>query len=218
MMQHCVYHPESYHKTRNCFHLKGFSSYQRPSPTGPSRAKRITRIKMIRKNSQSHLEIYDKRMTWTKVVFELCCTCPRCSSSWCLSTLNYTINLDAIGIQRHDLSSLDSPFIEDEVWATVKYLPMDKAPGPNGFTGRFYVTCWGCIRGDVLAAPAIQNGHMNKFRLLNTANITLLPKRLDATEVTDFRPISLIHSVAKLVTKIMANRMAPLLPTLVPVS
>jgi len=34
--------------------------------------------------------------------------------------------------------------------------------------------------------------------------------------VKDFRPISLIHSLAKLVTKIMANRLAPLLSNLVP--
>jgi len=129
----------------------------------------------------------------------------------------YTINLDALGIQQHDLSSLDSPFTEEEVWTTVRDLPLDKAPGPDGFTGRFYVSCWGCIKGDVLAAlAAIQSGHVTRFRLLNTAFITLLPKQLDATQVKDFRPISLIHSVAKLVTKIMANRLAPLLPSLVP--
>jgi len=31
----------------------------------------------------------------------------------------------------------------------------------------------------------------------------------------DFRPISLIHSFAKLVTKLLANRLAPLLPSLI---
>lgn len=36
-----------------------------------------------------------------------------------------------------------------------------------------------------------------------------------ANRLVDFRPISLIHSFAKLVTKIMANRLAPLLPRLV---
>ena len=88
-------------------------------------------------------------------------------------------------------------------------MPLDKAPGPDGFTGRFYKTCWNIIKGDImLALEAIQRGHVFKFKLLNTAFITLLPK--------DFRPISLIHSFAKLVTKVMANRLVPLLPTLVP--
>jgi len=68
----------------------------------------------------------------------------------------------------------------------------------------------------MLALSVIQQGHVARFRLLNTAFITLLPKKPDATLVKDFRPISLIHSLAKLVTKIMANRLAPLLSNLVP--
>jgi len=53
---------------------------------------------------------------------------------------------------------------------------------------------------------------------LNSAYITLLPKKADAAEVKDFRPISLIHSFAKLVTKLLVNRLAPLLPSLVSAS
>ena len=66
-----------------------------------------------------------------------------------------------------------------------------------------------------MALDAIHCGHVFKFRLLNTAYVTLLPKKVDAVEVKDFRPISLIHSFAKLVTKILANRLAPLLPSLI---
>jgi hypothetical protein len=44
--------------------------------------------------------------------------------------------------------------------------------------------------------------------MLNSTYITLLPIRLDAKQVKDFRPISLVHSFAKLVTKILANRLA----------
>lgn len=41
-----------------------------------------------------------------------------------------------------DLEYLDVPFIEEEIWATVKSLPADKAPGPDGFTVEFYVSAW----------------------------------------------------------------------------
>jgi len=44
--------------------------------------------------------------------------------------------------------------------------------------------------------------------LLNSAYITLIPKKSDAEQVKDFRPISLVHRFAKLVTKILANRLA----------
>ena len=46
------------------------------------------------------------------------------------------------------------------------------------------------------------------LHLLNSAYITLLPRQEDAACVKDFRPISLVHSFAKLVTKLMANRLA----------
>lgn len=128
----------------------------------------------------------------------------------------HTINLEAIGLQQHDLSVLDEPFSE-EVWNTVKNMPQDQAPGPDGFTGRFYKTCWHIIKDHImLALAAIQQGQVARFRLLNTAYITLLPKKPDALLVKYFRPISLIHSLAKLMTKIMANRLAPLLPNLIP--
>ena len=39
--------------------------------------------------------------------------------------------------------------------------------------------------------------------------LILIPKKLDAVEVKDFHPISLVHSFAKLVTKILANCLAP---------
>lgn len=103
------------------------------------------------------------------------------------------------------------------MWETVTDLPLDKALGPDGFTGRFYKSWWNIIKEDVLLALSdIHQGHLFKFKLLNRTFIMLLPKKLDALMVKDFRPISLIHSFAKLVTNILANRLAPSLPNLVP--
>jgi len=50
---------------------------------------------------------------------------------------------------------------------------------------------------------------------LNSAYLTLIPKKAEALEAKDYRPISLVHSFAKLVTKLMANRLAPLLDNMV---
>jgi hypothetical protein len=43
-----------------------------------------------------------------------------------------TIDLEALGMPSFDLSGLDSPFLEDEVWNTIKTIPLDKALGPDG--------------------------------------------------------------------------------------
>ena len=69
---------------------------------------------------------------------------------------------------------------------------------------------------DFMAAIwSLQQGDSRKLELLNSAFITLIPKKADALEVKDYRPISLVHSFAKLVTKLMANRLAPHLNSMV---
>lgn len=50
-------------------------------------------------------------------------------------------------------------------------------------------------------------GDARGFAKLNKAHIILIPKKSDAEEIGDFRPISLIHSVPKLFAKVLANRL-----------
>uniref|UniRef100_A0A453T0I7 Reverse transcriptase domain-containing protein n=1 Tax=Aegilops tauschii subsp. strangulata TaxID=200361 RepID=A0A453T0I7_AEGTS len=49
------------------------------------------------------------------------------------------------------------------------------------------------------------------FGALNRALIVLLPKKDGAIQMGDFRPISLIHSVAKFITKVLSIRLAGVL-------
>jgi hypothetical protein len=119
---------------------------------------------------------------------------------------DWTIDLDALGLPSHDLSVL--PFLRKR-WETINGLPLDKGPGPDGFTGRFYRVCWQIIKEDLMAVvSAVWSRKFNNFGRLNTAYISLIPKKEGAYQVKDFRPISLVHSVAKLITKILANRLA----------
>lgn len=45
--------------------------------------------------------------------------------------------------------------------------------------------------------------------------MVLLKKKEQPTEIKDYRPISLMHSFAKLITKCMVDRLAPKLDVLV---
>jgi hypothetical protein len=47
--------------------------------------------------------------------------------------------------------------------------------------------------------------------LISQAYMILLRKKKDADEVKDFRPINLIHSISKLITKTLSRRIAPYL-------
>jgi hypothetical protein len=127
-----------------------------------------------------------------------------------------TFDWQALGYNPRDLSELEVPFSQEEIKETITSMPSDKAPGPDGFTGAFFKSCWEIIKDDVTVA--INNlFHLNSqgFELMNSANIVLLPKKEDALQITDYRPISLIHSFAKIFSKLLANRLAPLLNSLV---
>jgi hypothetical protein len=62
------------------------------------------------------------------------------------------INLGCLDLPWHDLSSLCDKFTEEEVWATICSLPPDKAPGTDGFTGRFLQVAWPIIQKDLMSA------------------------------------------------------------------
>jgi hypothetical protein len=48
-----------------------------------------------------------------------------------------TINLNELGVPSFELLGLDAPFTEEEVWATIKALPSDKAPDQMGLQEGF---------------------------------------------------------------------------------
>ena len=74
----------------------------------------------------------------------------------------------------------------------------------------FYGTAWPIIKGDILRAfQAIWSLDGRNFYLVNQAFMVLLRKKQDACVVGDYRPISLIHSFAKLFTMVLARRLAP---------
>jgi hypothetical protein len=115
-----------------------------------------------------------------------------------------------------DLSSLDRPFSHEEIWQAICLMLQNKAPCPDGFTERFFKLCWPIIRLDIMAAiDSLYNLRSQDLNLLNKANIILVPKKDGVESIRDFRPISLIHGVAKIITKVLALRLAPLINNLI---
>jgi hypothetical protein len=126
------------------------------------------------------------------------------------------INWEALGYVHHNLETLDSPFTQDEIARIIKEMPAEKSPGPDGFISLFYKKCWTIIKHDLTQAISSFYLHRTaKLNLVNEANIVLLPKNQMAATISDYRPISLINSVAKIITKLMANRLAPRMNELV---
>jgi hypothetical protein len=98
----------------------------------------------------------------------------------------------------------------------IKERPNEKSPGPDGFTGLFYKVAWGIIKVDIMhAINAFWSQDFRSLYHLNDAYMILLKKKKHAEEIRDYRPISLMHSFGKLLTKCMANWLARVLGALV---
>ena len=52
-------------------------------------------------------------------------------------------------------------------------------------------------------------------RSMNASFLTLIPKNCNAVNIKDFRPISLVGSVYKLLSKVLANRLRAVLDNLI---
>lgn len=57
--------------------------------------------------------------------------------------------------------------------------------------------------------------HTSNLHWLNSANVILLPKKEDAEGVSDYRPISLIHAITKIIAKVLSIRLSPHMDVLV---
>jgi hypothetical protein len=123
-------------------------------------------------------------------------------------------NLSALLIPQ-DMSSLVAPFEKEEIDLVVKMLPSNKAPGPDGFNTDFTKKCWSIISEDFYKLCNAFYSENICLQSLNGSHITLVPKHDHAIKVSDFRPISLLNTSIKIITKILSNRLQHVMPKLI---
>ncbi|GJW14814.1 RNA-directed DNA polymerase, eukaryota, reverse transcriptase zinc-binding domain protein [Tanacetum coccineum] len=112
-------------------------------------------------------------------------------------------------------NELESEVSNVEIKRAVWDCGTDKSPGPDGFTFGFYRRFWKIIENDVYDAVKYFFTYGNIPKGCNSSFIALIPKIPDANMVKDFRPISLIGSLYKIIAKILANRLVGVLGDIV---
>jgi hypothetical protein len=116
-------------------------------------------------------------------------------------------NLPFKQLNSEECGSLTSPFLEAEVKAAVWDCDSFKSPGPDGINFGFFKDFWVELKGDVMrfVSEFHWNGKLTKG--INSTFIALIPKVDIPQRLNDFRPISLVGSLYKILAKVLANRL-----------
>jgi hypothetical protein len=102
---------------------------------------------------------------------------------------------------------LTSPFTMEEIEEVVKQSDGNKSPGPDGFNFAFLKKFWDMIKGDVRMMFDQFHGNACLPKSLLSYFVALIPKVNSPFSLTDFRPISLLGCLYKLIAKVLAKRL-----------
>jgi hypothetical protein len=112
-------------------------------------------------------------------------------------------------------TQLDAPFTAEEVYRAVQQKAPLKALGPNGFSADFYQQNWDVV-GPEVCRVVLHFFYSSKLDLnINATYIALIPKKLDPSHVSEFRPISLCNVTYKIISKVLANHLKKVLPQII---
>lgn len=113
-------------------------------------------------------------------------------------------------------SKINAPITKEEVLAAISALHSGKAPGPDGFSSEYYKQFQNLLVEPLLnmLEDSLERGILPAS--LREANISLILKKGKQPEqCASYRPISLLNTDLKILSKILATRLEGLLPVLI---
>ncbi|KAJ4921989.1 hypothetical protein JOQ06_002022 [Pogonophryne albipinna] len=110
-------------------------------------------------------------------------------------------------VPEEDHAELEAELSAQELQEALQSMQNGKAPGIDGLPADFYKALWPVIGDDLLSVlrDSLSNGRLPL--ICRRAVITLLPKKGDLQEIKSWRPVSLLCTDDKLLSKVLATRL-----------
>ena len=104
-------------------------------------------------------------------------------------------------------AKLEDPFNVEEVFTALSNLNRDKALGSDGFSIAFWQFSWDFVKEEIMGF--FKEFHENNMfvRSLNSTFLVLVSKNENVVDIKDFRPISLVGGLYKILAKVLANKL-----------
>ncbi|KAJ9548105.1 hypothetical protein OSB04_020648 [Centaurea solstitialis] len=112
-------------------------------------------------------------------------------------------------------SFLEESITEKEIRDAIWDCGGDKAPGPDGFSFKFLRAFWEIIKDDLISAVKWFESGGELLSGSNASFICLIPKCDNHVSLSEYRPISLIGCLYKVIAKILATRLKAVISSVV---
>lgn len=174
---------------------------------------------LIRRRRNKIVGLYDDNDVWTTD----CTSMKTIAVNYFSRLFTFEASLDTLfhipnlfpELEAQKISWTQQPLSRAEVNMAMFSIGGTKTPGPDGYPGIFYQKHWGIYGDEIfqIVNEAFNSGVVPAG--LNHTLITLIPKTTCPQRMMYFRPISLCNTIYKVISKVLVDRIRPLLKNLI---
>ena len=130
--------------------------------------------------------------------------------------LNFLNNIETPSLSPLQKSNCDLPLDISELSISLDSMPLNKSPGNDGLTVEFYKKFWPFLKDHLFSSFLYSKDHGFLSTSQRQAVIKLLEKKdKDKRYIENWRPISLLNTDTKIISKAIANRLKLVLPDII---
>eukprot|EP00253_Pinus_taeda_P019430 PITA_19430 len=114
-------------------------------------------------------------------------------------------------LEEDEAKDLNGEVSKEEVEATIKSMAKEKSPGPDGWSIELFLHFFELIGAEITEVVEEARKKGEVYSPFNATFIALIPKKEVPESFEDFRPISLCNRIYKIIAKVIANIIKPIL-------